>query len=106
MIQDLVALKAASEESGEGSKLLVKVQGPFDHHTMDEAQEAFYQHLLFVSGGIGATAVLPAVTRAFIRRSEKPSTYLHPPPPPSPLPSPIHVCLLSLPAVFKPPLIF
>jgi predicted ferric reductase len=75
-LQDLVALKAAQEESGE-SHLMVKVQGPFDHHTMSVAEESLYQHLLFVAGGIGATAVLPVVTRAFIRRSRDPSVLCH-----------------------------
>jgi ferredoxin-NADP reductase len=75
-LQDLAALKAAQEETGE-SRILVKVQGPFDHHTMSIAEESLYQHLLFVAGGIGATAVLPFVTRAFIRRSEDASALHH-----------------------------
>jgi hypothetical protein len=74
-MQDLAALKAAQEEAGE-SRILVKVQGPFDHHTISMADESLYQHLLFVAGGIGATAVLPSVTRAFMRRSSAPSVLL------------------------------
>jgi predicted ferric reductase len=68
-------LKATQEETGE-SRILVKVQGPFDHHTLSVAEESLYQHLLFVAGGIGATAVLPTLTRAFIRRSSEPSVLL------------------------------
>ena len=46
----------------------VKMQGPFEGENMDAAEESVYKHMLFFSGGIGITGILPLLIRAVRRR--------------------------------------
>ena len=72
------------DDVGDGSATITaKVQGPFEGHDMTASEERIYTHMVFFAGGIGATAVMPMIKRAALRRAGKaPGTRRPPPPPP------------------------
>jgi hypothetical protein len=71
-VQDLAAIAQMSGKQHGRSTLLAKVQGPFEGHNMTAGQELVYCHIVVCAGGIGATAVLPMLVRAAMRRGAPP----------------------------------
>ena len=69
-MQDLMSMVTQEHTADNSTSILCKVQGPFDEHTLSAAEEAAYSHVIFCAGGIGATAVLPMLMRAAMRRAE------------------------------------
>lgn len=51
----------------------VKMQGPFEGHNMAAAEESVYAHMLFFSGGVGITAILPMLVRSLRHRRKEPA---------------------------------
>lgn len=66
-VQDLVAKVAGP--GGQATGIVAKVQGPFEGENMSAAEELIYTHMVVFAGGIGATAVMPMVKSAAMRRS-------------------------------------
>jgi hypothetical protein len=67
-VQDLAAIAQMSSSHHGRSSVLAKVQGPFEGHNMTAGQELVYSQIVVCAGGIGATAVLPMLVRAAMRR--------------------------------------
>jgi hypothetical protein len=67
LVQDLMA--KVSEPGGRATRIIAKVQGPFEGEDMSASEELIYTHIVVFAGGIGATAVMPMVKRAAMRRS-------------------------------------